>query len=545
MNPSQSVSPRVSSAVSGSLQDPFIPFEDASVYGVLAKEVLDIVSENSADGWTLALDAQTAMEFPAFQALRSGAKQIHLFGAASSAWEGPNVAFHPPVEKPLEYARMVLARSPQFCAGVWMGTEDERHTDSPWASGGWTIHRASVEAVFKELRVSLTSPADVATPDGREHDAGRALSTALRLARKQGRHFAQLRHDMATAKDDLFSVLEILKAISGKRRSHDILFVFVEKIAQVIGIDRCSVVRVWDKRDRGHVLASHEDETVDDLIIALDKYPELRYALDTQCKVVIQDVAQDPLTREYSTTLEEAGIRSLVVAPILLFDASVGSLLLRAARNCRGFTAREISFCEIVAEAASSALERANLFETLQKANERLETLATTDGLTGLYNHRYFCERLEGELARARRYGVPLSCLMLDMDNFKAINDTFGHMQGDQVLREAAERVRRTVRKSDVVARYGGEEFAVIMPQTGTAGARAQAERIREVMQMTAYEGLPPDFPVTVSVGVAVSDGSPDMDHEAMIWVADSALYEAKRQGKNQVVLGSKGGLLT
>jgi diguanylate cyclase (GGDEF)-like protein len=202
------------------------------------------------------------------------------------------------------------------------------------------------------------------------------------------------------------------------------------------------------------------------------------------------------------------------------------------------FPLREISFCEIVAGTAANALERSQLFENIQKVNEQLQRLAVTDGLTGLYNHRYFRDRLESEFERARRYMVPLSCLIMDIDNFKKVNDTFGHLQGDSILREIAARTLQTVRKSDIVARYGGEEFVVIMPQTGAEGAKAYADRIcREISEGT-FEGMPTPGAVTVSVGVAVFDPDRMFDCEALIRVADGALYRAKHEGKNRVIVG-------
>src|SRR5690606_8042490 len=252
---------------------------------------------------------------------------------------------------------------------------------------------------------------------------------AMGLMSVHSQRMATARPGAGVNKDDLFSVLDILKAISAKRRAHDILFVFVEEIARILKVDRCSIVRVWGGDTKGHVLASHEDERIRDIVISLDKYPELRLALDMRERVVIADTRHDPVTREFAAELDSAGIRSLVVIPIVLFDPNVGSLFLRAARRRGEFTPREVSFCEIVAEAASNALERAHLFEQIQRTNERLEFLAVTDGLTGLYNHRYFRKRLQEEFDRAMRYDLPLSCLIFDVDNFKRINDTYGHLQ--------------------------------------------------------------------------------------------------------------------
>jgi two-component system cell cycle response regulator len=343
----------------------------------------------------------------------------------------------------------------------------------------------------------------------------------------------------------LSSVLNILKAVSARRRAHDILYVFVEQVARAVTIDRCSVVRVWGGDNVGHVLASHEDETVTDLPIDLGKYPEIRRAMETRQKVIINDTRHDPLMRPFLNELTQSGIASVVVIPVVLFDQNVGSFLLRAARTRGPFLLREISFCEIVAEAAANALERAHLFESIQRANERLEYLAVTDGLTGLYNHRYFRERLESEFDRARRYSLPLSCMIMDIDNFKKINDTYGHLQGDGILRSIAATTLQNVRKSDIVARYGGEEFVVIMPQTGIDGARAQANRVRNDVGGAAYNGMPEGRHVTVSIGVAVFDAATMFDCEALIRAADSALYRAKREGKNRVVVDQPGGNAT
>ena len=342
-------------------------------------------------------------------------------------------------------------------------------------------------------------------------------------------------------RDDLLSVLDILKAISSRRRSHDVLYVFVEQVAHVIQMDRCSIVRIWGRDDQGQVVASHDDATIRDLLIDLDKYPELRWSMDHFEKVAISDASADPLTQS-CPGLKESGIRSLLVVPIVLLDANIGSLFLRGARRYPPFTQREIGFCEIVAEAASNALERAHLLERLQSANERLERLAVTDELTGLHNHRYFRERFAEEFDRARRYALPLSCIMFDIDNFKKVNDQYGHLQGDEILREIAARTLRTTRRSDVVARYGGEEFIIVMPQTGAEGAKSQAERVRESVANGVYEGLPKGAKVTVSVGVAEFDFHEMLDGEALIRAADSALYEAKRTGKNRVVVSTANG---
>jgi diguanylate cyclase (GGDEF)-like protein/PAS domain S-box-containing protein len=166
----------------------------------------------------------------------------------------------------------------------------------------------------------------------------------------------------------------------------------------------------------------------------------------------------------------------------------------------------------------------------LEEANARLEALATTDGLTGLRNHRAFQERLAQEVVRATRYNVPLSVVLLDVDNFKQYNDAHGHPSGDEVLRQVGSILQSCARGADLAARYGGEEFVLILPQTDGEGATAIAERIREAIAQAHW----PKRAVTASLGV--SSLSLDMDEGGDLIVrADAALYRSKSAGRNRV----------
>ncbi|HIJ65823.1 MAG TPA: sensor domain-containing diguanylate cyclase [Candidatus Hydrogenedentes bacterium] len=522
-----------------------IPLYDDTSFFMLSNEVARIASEHPSTGLTIMVDSQTAGKVDALDAARAVCDNVFVFGEAPTAWlSAENLTSVAALDAMTDMDRFLVAISSDMDVAIFGRgfDEDGEPEDKHRFEGGWTCRASHVRSIAELLLEAggLNSTVDFAEPAPATVERTSACSTQL-MALLAQRLSAQ-QHDVAMDKQDLFSVLDILKAISAKRRAHDILFVFVERIARIVDTARCSVVRVWGGEDKGHVLASHEDARVHDLIIELAKYPEIRRSLQTREKVVINDVWHDPLTRDFAGQLKAAKIGSLLVVPIVLFDQNVGSLVLRAARRERRFTAREVGFCEIVAEAAANALERAHLFESIQKANERLEYLAITDGLTGLYNHRHFHERLEEEFERARRYRVPLSCLMLDIDDFKQVNDTYGHLQGDNVLREMAARILRTVRKSDTVARYGGEEFVIIMPQTGAHGAAAEAERLRHVLGSAPYEGMPEEVRVTVSVGVAVLEQDAMRDCEAIIRVADGALYRAKHKGKNRIVVAGPEG---
>ena len=173
----------------------------------------------------------------------------------------------------------------------------------------------------------------------------------------------------------------------------------------------------------------------------------------------------------------------------------------------------------------------------LREKNATLARLSTTDPVTGLRNRRYVTEFLSLELLRAARYKTPLAVLMLDLDHFKRINDTYGHRVGDTVLQAVAEVLRGTLRATDVAGRYGGEEFLVVLPQTDLQGAAVLGERVRAAIEQTTIpvEGAEP-LSVTVSIGVAaLGDGA--CSAEQLVERADAALYAAKDAGRNRVAL--------
>jgi two-component system cell cycle response regulator len=166
---------------------------------------------------------------------------------------------------------------------------------------------------------------------------------------------------------------------------------------------------------------------------------------------------------------------------------------------------------------------------------QRAEALSVTDDLTSLYNSRYLTQVLRREVKRASRSGRPLSLLFLDLDGFKSINDSHGHLFGSRALVEAAAVIRSSARETDVVARFGGDEFALVLPDTGSDGARAVAERVRERIAAHAFlqaDGL--HIRLTASVGVATL---PDVagSEEALIQAADQAMYRVKERGKNGI----------
>jgi diguanylate cyclase (GGDEF)-like protein len=166
---------------------------------------------------------------------------------------------------------------------------------------------------------------------------------------------------------------------------------------------------------------------------------------------------------------------------------------------------------------------------------QALEEQATTDGLTGLVNHRTFQERMSAMLGRADRHKFKVALILTDIDHFKKINDSYGHPTGDQVLRRVAAILKASARKIDIVARYGGEEFAIVLEGTDRAGARQLAERIRQEVSQQSFESPKGPFSATLSLGVAVYPEDARTKQDA-IARADQALYAAKHGGRNRTV---------
>ena len=171
---------------------------------------------------------------------------------------------------------------------------------------------------------------------------------------------------------------------------------------------------------------------------------------------------------------------------------------------------------------------------------EEAEQMATKDGLTRLYNHSYLQGFLEMELVRGKRYHRPLTFAMLDIDNFKQINDTYGHQEGDLILKELADILRNFTRASDLVARYGGEEFAVVLPETLAPQAYILTERLRQQIAGYSFSGADHPLKITASCGIADWEPHYPLDQQGLIARADQALYQAKSQGRNKTCLWEK-----
>jgi len=219
--------------------------------------------------------------------------------------------------------------------------------------------------------------------------------------------------------------------------------------------------------------------------------------------------------------------RSVMVVPMSAHGTVNGSLTVESSYTDR-FTERDLQMLSIVARSGALALENAEL-------HKRTEELTIIDALTESYNYRYFVRKLQEEKRRAARYNLPLSLIMVDIDWFKKLNDTYGHEAGNVVLKSLAGMINACIRDVDIFARYGGEEFVIILPQTPLREAQTIGERIREKVEATTIDtGSTGKLRITVSVGVS-SFPENGRSQEELVTVADQALYRAKGEGRNHV----------
>ncbi|MGC2553309.1 MAG: sensor domain-containing diguanylate cyclase, partial [Candidatus Sulfotelmatobacter sp.] len=210
------------------------------------------------------------------------------------------------------------------------------------------------------------------------------------------------------------------------------------------------------------------------------------------------------------------------------FGQTLGILALDSARP-DAFRDGDLQSLESVADICATAIQNAHYVE-------RVKQLAYLDGLTGIFNRRFFELRIMEEIERARRYGTGMAVIMADIDQFKRLNDEFGHVLGDEVLRQVSSLFHQQLRKIDVVCRYGGEEFGILLTQTNAKHAMKIAEKLRKMVEGWLFPGVPRT--VTISAGAAAFPEQ-GTTRDELVRAADSALYAAKQAGRNKVCLGT------
>jgi two-component system cell cycle response regulator len=348
-----------------------------------------------------------------------------------------------------------------------------------------------------------------------------------------GAHLRPKDYYVDLEQNDLILLLELAENISAIRNPMTILHLIVDKMAGMIGNARCSIVSI-NNEGVPFVKASSDLALHEDIKLELCRYPEIKKALNSKQPVIINDIKNDPLMDSVRTQIKGLNFNSIVVIPVIKKESVIGTFLLRMATPLSdGVTKRIHKLCQLVANLSANALETAILFERTQTAQEFFEEMAIRDGLTKLYNHQHFYSCLEKEFSRASRYDTPLSLVFFDIDNFKRINDNYGHTHGDMVLGTIGQLTNSIARQSDIPARYGGEEFAVILPNTTSEGALEMANRLGSMIREHQFECLDGEQ-VTISSGTSTFTENNVKSCEQLVQLADKAMYNAKLLGKDR-----------
>jgi diguanylate cyclase (GGDEF)-like protein len=215
-----------------------------------------------------------------------------------------------------------------------------------------------------------------------------------------------------------------------------------------------------------------------------------------------------------------------MIVPLRTDKGSIGILLLPKSGSGKSYGLQDIQYITRIVRFASIAIENASLFRQ-----------ATTDRMTGLFSHHFFEKNLDEELERARRYKSTFSLVMFDIDHFKKFNDTYGHLQGDRIIREIAKLLCKSIRQVDFPARYGGEEFSLILPAVDLKGAMVVAERLRKRVDTFEFPSSDGGAPLHVTISIGVTEFDPESAYapSEIIREADRALYQSKENGRNQV----------
>ena len=321
-------------------------------------------------------------------------------------------------------------------------------------------------------------------------------------------------------------LIDLHKAIS-LLSLEEISAVLVKRLPSVFSIDYFTLFLYDQDKRKLNLMCHNHPEIESSFSISLSSSPIMEAAVLRGQSVREQDFSTSSYYRGADNPLFKKGY--FVSIPLMIEKEIVGVLNINDVDQ-DPFNVNDLEFILNLSEFIAMSISNAVLYEQANK-------LAVTDGLTGISNRPSVEKSLQIEFERSKRYNSPLSLILLDVDHFKGVNDTYGHQKGDEILIAFASLLKKACRANDIAARYGGEEFVMVLPQSNAQGAFKIAERVREEMMKMSFTGNEANFAVTVSCGVAEFN----KDYESinkLITVADRALYEAKNGGRNRTILG-------
>ena len=338
-----------------------------------------------------------------------------------------------------------------------------------------------------------------------------ALAVALHRAIRRGRSLAD---DLDKRETELrvlhAAARELLTSVDPVR----VVTVVERETRRLLTVDRFHMLAIEADPGSQHELRSFVPSAAESTPRPAEEALLRKIALE-KCPVLLHDVHLEEGTEP---------IRSLLAVPLCVDDRVLGILAVVSQRPA-AYVPAQLELLTILGQQAASALE-----------NARHHEAATVDSLTGLFLRDYFFRRLQEEFHRSARYGAPFALLMLDLDEFKQINDRHGHLAGDRYLRALGPVLRASLRLADLACRYGGDEFCILLPETDGPGAHIIAERIRAAVAELVADADGSPVRTTASIGLAVHPLHDGGDLKALLRAADQALYRAKRQGRDRVV---------
>jgi len=370
---------------------------------------------------------------------------------------------------------------------------------------------------------------------------GRALAIvrALRRASASQEAVSELERDLLQLRDktiNLYEQRERMNAVT--RLSHHIsaldldriLDVCIKEVPRIVGAKEASVY-LYDYTDRQLVLKRHSQARKLNERIRLEDnpYSPMAHALDINQIVIVDDF--EDYEEKHNVRLERSyraryDTNTSVIVPLRSGERIVGVLNLTGKSGGSSFRVNDdLPPIEQLSAIIGASIRNCQLFEEVQQQ-------ARSDGMTGFLNHNTFYEDLTREIRRTRRYGDTLSLIIMDVDDFKAFNDNYGHQAGDFILRETARLIRENIRDVDIPARYGGDEFAIVLPRIDLEGAMLAASRIRKHLSSHPFTYQEVEFRITVSSGIGTHHE--DESSAELVRKTDAAMYRAKAKGKNR-----------
>ncbi|MBN1816912.1 MAG: sensor domain-containing diguanylate cyclase [Sedimentisphaerales bacterium] len=306
--------------------------------------------------------------------------------------------------------------------------------------------------------------------------------------------------------------------------------VCIDEIPKLIGARLASLYILDETSDILHLEKNNHPFLINN-VVSLNQNPPSPMVAAVRSKelMLVSDLethSRPNIQKTQRAFADNYSTKSCIIAPLICHNRVIGVLNLTDKLGAEKFSSEDIAVLELFRQLIGASIGNVKLFEKTQKQ-------AKTDGLTGMLNHRTFYENLEAELRRSQRYGGKISIIMADVDNFKPVNDTFGHRAGDLTIKQISRRLGACIRQIDIAARYGGDEFAVILPNTSLSDAVTVAERMVTMVSENPVVWEGHEIHLSLSVGVGQFDGASYIGDVTK--ATDAALYAAKQAGKNTV----------